>query len=265
MELLGENEIHLWMVKLDCLTDQASQLICETVLSEEERRRSLRFCFDHHRQRFLATRGVIRSVLSRYCEDIDPADWGFSYGSHGKPSINTPSLAHPLHFNISHSNNRISIAVARHADIGVDVEFISAQRKIIAIAERYFSPPEIEALMHLAPEQQVSRFYALWTLKESYIKACGSGLIIPLRHFTFRFQQNGKINIEFASDLGEKSSDWHFWQFEEGENYRLALALKSALTGENYEITTRELLSFTADTTSGILLTGSSQKNLSCR
>lgn len=263
MVLLDDNEIHLWTAELDRFTDGDSQRICDAMLSDDERCRSRKFCFEHHRQRFLATRGIIRSVLSKYCKETNPKDWRFTFGSQGKPGIDAPSLSQPLHFNISHSKNRIGVAVARYPGIGVDIEFISAQRGIIKIAERYFSPTEVDALLSLSTEQQLSRFYDLWTLKESYIKACGSGLIIPLRHFAFGFPQNGEINFEFDHDLDEKPEDWNFWQFDDGINYRLALALKSTRYLGNYRITARELLSFSEDTASGIQLSGMSQRQLS--
>ena len=118
------------------------------------------------------------------------------------------------------------------------------------------------ALIHLSPDHQLSRFYDLWTLKESYIKACGSGLIIPLRQFAFGFPRSGEIRFEFTRDLGEEPDDWNFWQFEDGKNYRLALALKSPLRQKSYKIIARELLSFTEETDSGILLKRSSRASL---
>jgi len=258
--LLKDNEIHLWMVELERYINFDAQQICTAMLSADEHARAQKFCFNHHRERFITTRGVIRSILSRYCENINPEDWRFQFGAQGKPSIESPTPTKLLHFNISHSKNRIVVAVSLHSSIGVDVESVSAKREFVKIAQRYFSAPEVEELLCLTPAHQLSRFYDLWTLKESYIKACGSGLIIPLRQFAFRFPLEETIMIRFDNNLNEKPDDWNFWQFEDGENYRLALALKHAAYQSDYRIITRELLSLNEDTNSEIFLKRSTQQ-----
>ena len=168
--------------------------------------------------------------------------------------IEFPKLPKPLYFNISHSKNRIAAAVSRHPSIGVDIEFVSPKREFVKIAQRYFSIPEVKTMLCLSPASQLSRFYDLWTLKESYLKASGSGLIIPLRQFSFSFPQNEKVDITFDNKLNEKPDDWNFWQFDDGENYRLALALKPNEHQDNYKIITTELLSFNEKSNSGLLL-----------
>jgi len=252
--LLDDNEIHLWTVELERYTNVDSQQTCAAMLSEDERIRSQRFCFEQHRQRFITTRGVIRSILSRYCNEFNPIEWRFEFGSQGKPSIEFPKLPKPLYFNISHSKNRIAAAVSRHPNIGVDIESVSPKREFVKIAQRFFSTPEVEAMLCLTPARQLSRFYDLWTLKESYLKASGSGLIIPLRQFSFSFPQNEKVDITFDNKLNEKPDDWNFWQFDDGENYRLALALKPNEHQDNYKIIATELLSFNEDANSEIVL-----------
>ncbi|WFR63863.1 4'-phosphopantetheinyl transferase superfamily protein [Paenibacillus amylolyticus] len=51
------------------------------------------------------------------------------------------------------------------------------------IAERFFSPMESQFLAAEPDNRQLETFYRLWTLKESYIKAVGMGLSIPLDSF----------------------------------------------------------------------------------
>jgi 4'-phosphopantetheinyl transferase len=51
------------------------------------------------------------------------------------------------------------------------------------IARRYFAPPEARSLEVMSPVDRERRFVELWTLKESYIKAIGSGLAAPLERF----------------------------------------------------------------------------------
>ena len=76
--------------------------------------------------------------------------------------------------------------MSRFKDIGVDVECARKPRRVEAIAQRFFSDLEATQLLSLPGDQQQSRFYDLWTLKEAYIKACGMGLAIPPDHMAFQ-------------------------------------------------------------------------------
>jgi 4'-phosphopantetheinyl transferase len=100
------------------------------------------------------------------------------FGEKGKPHIGN---LENTHFNISHSGHYVVCAVA-HAEIGIDVERI---RKVnLRIAERFFSPSEIDDLMACDEETRMQYFITLWTIKESYLKAIGRGLTQHLNSFT---------------------------------------------------------------------------------
>ena len=68
----------------------------------------------------------------------------------------------------------------------MDVEDISVRRPLLLqIASRFFSRAEMVGLRGTPRERQLDRFYELWTLKESYIKARGQGLSLGLSRFSF--------------------------------------------------------------------------------
>ncbi len=100
------------------------------------------------------------------------------FGAKGKPHIgNLPDV----HFNISHSGHYVVCAVAQN-EIGIDVERIREVN--LRIAERFFSPSEIDDLMTCEEETRMQYFITLWTIKESYLKAIGRGLTQHLNSFT---------------------------------------------------------------------------------
>lgn len=79
-----------------------------------------------------------------------------------------------IHFNLSHSGTMAMLCIS-DLTVGCDLEEIS--RAPLNIASRYFSEKENKFLNSIEdPEERNRNFYKIWTLKESYIKATGSGL-----------------------------------------------------------------------------------------
>jgi 4'-phosphopantetheinyl transferase len=129
---------------------------------------------ERDRQRFLTGRGTLREILGVLLQ-VKPASFVFSYGEFGKPQIAAPVAAHPLHFNLAHSNSVVVYATAEH-ELGVDLERIRAMDEAEQIAPRFFSPREEERLLALPAEQRREAFFNCWTRKEAYLKAIGLGL-----------------------------------------------------------------------------------------
>lgn len=225
-ETIANTEIHLWHVNQPDFDLHDIQGSCLSWLTESEELRYRRYQIDRHRKQFLLGRILMRTVLSRYDSTIEPANWCFIQNEYGKPAIHPQQQSKPLYFNLSHSGKRLVLAVACFPDIGVDVERSDKSRRVEAIAGRYFSSKECEALLQMPKEQQQSRFYDLWTLKEAYIKACGLGLVIPLQHFSYSFSDAGMLAIEFDASREDDVKAWRFWQPDIGADYKLALAAR---------------------------------------
>ncbi len=201
-----------------------------------------RFHFARNRHQYLVTRALIRSSLSA-CYPVDPAAWQFGTNRYGKPGITHPDTALPLRFNLSHTQGLTVCAITRDYAIGVDVENPqrSTQSGFSHLAS-YFSAREIEDLCNLPADQQQQRFFDYWTLKESYIKARGEGLAIPLSKFSFLFTGNQLTEFRVEPDLQDNADCWQFWRIamadqygadQDGtdqsgaDRYRIALAIKS--------------------------------------
>lgn len=221
---LESGKIELWTSFLheiveDRLLDQYKDL-----LAPEERIQQARFHFGRDQHRYLVTRALVRVVLSKYC-DIAPRDWVFSKGTHGKPVIgNDHASATGLFFNISHTNGMVIVGVAREPSLGVDVENLDRRKPSLGIAESFFASAEVEALRELSDLEQQQRFYEYWTLKESYIKAVGLGLSIPLDEFSFSFPTASAIRLKLAHKP-EYADQWHFWQFQPASGYMAAVCI----------------------------------------
>ena len=98
----------------------------------------------------------------------------FGQGEHGKPYL--PDYPQ-VHFNLSHSGNRVMCVVSAHA-CGCDIEQIDRRQKQIDRVIRCLAESE----QRLAAVSAV-HFYRIWTLKESILKLSGEGIVIPLNSF----------------------------------------------------------------------------------
>jgi 4'-phosphopantetheinyl transferase len=96
----------------------------------------------------------------------------------------------------------------------------------IQIADRYFALAEVAALRALPTEQQQHRFLEYWTLKESYIKARGTGLSIPLDRFEFELGLTVGIRLRLDPILRDSGEAWRFWQPQVGRNHVAAVCAK---------------------------------------
>jgi len=240
---LAANEIHLWATKpQDLLKDINNEELTkryQALLTADETVKQQRYKFEKDRHDALITRAFIRDLLSYYA-DIEPADWRFEKGEKDKPEIINPPL--PLRFNISHTKDLIICAVTLADDIGCDVENTTRTNDVLSIADRYFSPEETKELFSLPKEQQRHRFFDYWTLKESYIKAWGLGLAIPLKDFSFTIKEgdrekNSNITLDFAKHRIDQPSVWRSWLFYPNDKHRVAVSLRAKVDNQatNYQ------------------------------
>jgi len=98
-------------------------------------------------------------------------------------------------------------------------------RKIdIKIADRFFSKQESEVLGQTMEERKKSVFFDFWTLKESYIKAKGRGLSIPLDKFSFTISRGGTA-ITFHDGNNDDADGFSFFRFPLLERFKAAITI----------------------------------------
>ncbi len=182
---------------------------------KQERIRRFRHWQDAHRTLYadLLVRHIIMRTLG-----VENSDIRFSVNAYNKPLFDHPS---GFHFNVAHSGKWIVCAIDDRP-VGVDVEQINDVN--LDISKRFFSEDEHSAIMKSEGPDRRFLFYALWTLKESYLKAMGKGLYQPLDSFTIRFLD--RDNIGFFSN-SEIIPDVYFKQYSIGNDYSLAVCALS--------------------------------------
>lgn len=150
-------------------------------LSDAERERAARFRFDRDRSRWLVSHIATRAILGAEL-GVAPGEIRYALGPKGKPSLAWPDRS-GVEFNLSDSGDLALLAISRSTPVGVDVEFIKPMPDLAAIAESHFAAEERAELLALPEAEQLDAFYRIWTRKEAYIKAVGSGLSHGLDRF----------------------------------------------------------------------------------
>ncbi len=207
-------EVHSWCVRLDVPSATSAGLYA--TLSPDERDRSARFRFTRDRQRFIAARGILRTLLGRYL-GTRPDQIRFAYNAFGKPELG-PELGSRLRFNVSHSTDLALIAITTDAAIGVDLECIRPHSDYGEIARSVFSAAEVDHLNNTPRHLYPQAFLSCWTKKEAYVKARGEGLAHAPRDLDeigrwslYTLQPApGYIGALVVEGRGRRLRQWHY-------------------------------------------------------
>lgn len=105
---------------------------------------------------------------------IDLKDLSFIKGAKDKPYIKE----HPeIFFNLSHSNDYAVLAIS-DKEVGIDIEKLRPVRSPLVV--KALGQEAADQLLSLPDTEQIMEFFRQWTMKESYGKYTGEGLISVL-------------------------------------------------------------------------------------
>jgi 4'-phosphopantetheinyl transferase len=228
---LTEADAHVWYAWTAACDTPVLRAGYRRLLGPDEVERLGRLASDRLKLEYLVTRALCRTVLSAYTPEVAPAQWRFRTNAYGRPEIDPVAAAMtvPLRFNLSNAGSVVACVVTRSADAGIDVEDIARRCDVDGIAGTYFAASEQQMLKALPAAQRRERFFDIWTLKESYIKARGVGLSIDLAHFSFDVSRQ-PIRVIFEpeakDDAMDDARDWQFALLDIGARHRMALGIR---------------------------------------
>jgi 4'-phosphopantetheinyl transferase len=217
---LQSDRVDVWRIRLNLPVDVLDLL--GATLSEDEKERAARFHFAADRDRFIATHGGLRDLLSRYLY-CKPHQLSFFADTHGKPALTD----HKLEFNISHSGDFALIAITQECRVGIDVERIRSGISSHVIAQQYFSKQEFAELQSLPLEQRETAFFTCWTRKEAYIKAQGLGLSLPLESFDVSLIPNEPARLRATRPNAVEAARWTLFSLNVDPCYQAAVAVEA--------------------------------------
>jgi len=222
---LQPDEVHVWRAPLvvpESVLEQLNQL-----LSESETTRATSFRSAEDRGRWIVAHGVLRILLSRYlC--LNPRLLHFDFTTYGKPFLAFPALNTPLEFNLAHSRDLALYALTYSRQVGIDVEYKRADIDYEALAQIAFSPNEQATLRSLPNALKQEFFYSCWTLKESYIKAKGKGMSIPLDQFDVSCQSGEPAALLQSREDPHEIRRWALRELAPGHEYEGAITVEGS-------------------------------------
>lgn len=147
------------------------------------------------------------------------------YGKNGKPYLNSHS---GLHFNVSHSADW-SVCAVSALPVGIDIEIV--QPIDFSFAKDCFTENEFETMTGLADKtEQLDYFYTIWTIKESYLKAIGSGFSKAPDSF------GAELNNHQILLNGDAERGYCFRQYNFDNGYRLCACSLETQFSNNIKI-----------------------------
>jgi len=194
-----KQSIEVWNIHLPDRRDDTA--LCRSLLTGEELERAAKFLKPSDAEGFILGRGLLRRILAD-CLSTDPAGLRFNRNAQGKPFLEGGELD----FNVSHSRDRLLIAVTAGRAVGVDIEFRRGGLNMESIAKRWFAPEEQAFFQTL--EHPEDGFFEIWAKKEAYVKALGVGIYKDLNTFAVPLGEK-----PFSPTLGT-DGQWFFQTLE---------------------------------------------------
>lgn len=139
----------------------------------------------------------------------------------GKPYL---EKAEGVFFNISHSGQYAVCAVGG-SEVGADIEKL---REVdLRVARRFFSAEEFALLQAQEEAQKQETFFRIWTLKESFLKALGTGMHTALNSFSIALGPGGKGPASVLCRNGAGGKPYFFQEYAL-EGYKIAVCSEKA-------------------------------------
>ncbi|XP_061781987.1 L-aminoadipate-semialdehyde dehydrogenase-phosphopantetheinyl transferase [Nerophis lumbriciformis] len=233
-----------WAFRCGSWTPSSSEwLFAARCVQQEEKDRIGKFVFAKDAKSAMAGRLLLRRFV---CERmyIPWAQFRLERSPRGKPFLAAPPEVSPdvgvapltWSFNISHQGDYAVLAAEKGMQVGVDIMKTSMPGsstvpEFFRVMTRQFTPHEWHAILSAGSEhRQLAMFYRHWALKESFIKAIGTGLGFNLQRAEFHLSSEvpTQTSVLCGTRMHLDEEEDHDWVFEESlldEDHHVAVAL----------------------------------------
>ncbi|XP_030634046.1 L-aminoadipate-semialdehyde dehydrogenase-phosphopantetheinyl transferase [Chanos chanos] len=216
-------------------------LLAARCIQREEKERIGQFMFAKDSKSAMVGRLLIRKLVSEKM-GFEWSEIRLERTPRGKPCLThpcPPAGGPAWSFNISHQGDYAVLAAELGRQVGVDVMKTSrpgsgSVSEFFRIMKRQFTEHEWTTIRRAGSDwDQLHAFHRHWTLKESFIKATGTGLTFDLQRAEFHISpeemQEGRVYSDTKILLDEEEDD--SWTFEEcllDKQHHVAVAIGSS-------------------------------------
>lgn len=223
IKITDEREVHIWMI------DFKSSLFAQehfdySILSNEEVMRAKNFKLDQHKVQFLTSHVYLRLILSRYLH-CSPKTICYGVEEYGKPFLMGQNESYKIYFNMSHSEGAVLYAITLNAQIGADIELIKDNLDIYELLDNVFTAHEKSLFKNINAEKKYKVFYNVWTRKEAYLKAIGTGLNFPLNKLEVSVLPDAPAKLISVNGDEKFAIPWFLYSLDLTK-YSAAIAIK---------------------------------------
>ncbi len=155
-----------YIKKFDSFSEQKREEFLSH-LDKEKKREFLSASNENRKLSILISQGFAKDKISEEY-NIPKEDIIFSVSDRGKPYCKS----HPyIYFSLSHSSNLVALAIS-DKEVGIDIEKLRPAKD--SLINRVCTKNEIDTILH--SENPHIKFTEIWTKKEAYLKALGTGI-----------------------------------------------------------------------------------------
>lgn len=216
---MDSHAINLWQGEITATEANYQRYWC--ILNQTEQQHA---CTIKNRQlhsRYVEIHARLRILLGN-AVNAGPEQLSIHKAEYGKPYLaDYPELA----FNLSHTANKMVVAIAYNCELGVDIELCKTRTNLPALVDKCFAEEEKNHWQQLPEPQKTLAFYRFWTRKEAFVKATGRGIALGLKQCAIN-PENPKELLRIPKDYGQ-ASEWLMQDIDLGGSICGALAAKN--------------------------------------
>jgi 4'-phosphopantetheinyl transferase len=205
--------------------------IASRSIQPEEKERIGRFVFKQDAKRSIIGQLMIRKFLS----EATHLPWS---KIKTKRDQNNKPIMEGFNFNISHDGNLVVLAGEKETIVGIDImrncyNGGKSLNEFFRLMHRNFHINEWRYINKGTDTEKTNSFYRFWCLKESYVKATGTGLTIDLKKICF-IPKSELMKDVILSDTelfidGKLMADWKFHEYL-FDNHTITVCVKGPIT-----------------------------------
>lgn len=208
-----QNNLHVWLIETKA--DNAVHSRLQNVLTRDEHVRMNRYRMPDDRLRFLFAHGYKRLLLGKYL-NVQPEKITFDLEENNKPFVAGKEI--PIHFNFSHSQDKVLFVFHQKEFVGCDAEWIRGRFDYIGFMDHHYSEEEANAISKSDGEKnQRELFFKFWSRKEAWLKTTGLGVFSNLQSVNTAYRKN-LINSDTPT-LTKFHKDFYMQSFLAGDCY----------------------------------------------